>query len=114
MPARAKKQKDEGSEVAELSNEDAGGQLRIPGTERKVIKALVQFAERRENTKAQHKLLTAELKEQNDVEGPMLFEKYKEHFEETDDSWIYVAGGIEIDMVKGDLKVKTKTLSDDE
>lgn len=93
--------------------DDPGGQIRVPGTERKAVKPLINFWERREETKAAHKRLTAELKEQNDIEGPMLFEKYKEHFTETDDGFTYVSGKVEIDMVKG-LKVRTREIADED
>lgn len=100
----------EENEDVEVVSEESNGQGRIPGTEYKVIGPLVTFGRHREHTKAEHKRLTAELKTQNDDEAPMLFQKYKEYFEETDDAYIYSAGGIEIKMVKGTLTCKTATL----
>jgi hypothetical protein len=92
--------------------DDPGDQPRIPGTERKAVKPLIDYIKRREAVKADHKQLTAELKEMNDVEGPALFTQYKEHFEETDDAYIYTAGKYEMDLTKN-LKVKTSTVADE-
>lgn len=93
--------------------DDPGGQTRIPGTERKAVKALVSYIQRREVIKADHKKLTAELKEMNDIEGPRLFAEHREHFEETEDAYIYSSGKYEMDLTKN-LKVKTSTAADEE
>ena len=109
-------------EVANTETEDgvetvdteASGQRRIPGTEIKVVKALVEFGKRHEDTKAEHKVLTERLTNEN-AEGIMLFNKHKKHFSETDNGWEYEAGGVVVSITKpGELKLKTKLVASDE
>lgn len=51
----------------------------LPGMEYKAVKPLINFGNRHEATKDEHRILTDRLEQEND-EGLKLYEKYKEHF----------------------------------
>lgn len=93
----------------ETMDETAGGQRLIPTMEVKVVKKIVEFVRRHEDTKAEHKVLTERLTGENN-EALMLYNKYKELFSEDEKgNWIYEANGARLEITKpGELKVKTK------
>lgn len=87
------------------------GQRRLPGQAVKVVKELVQFANRHEESKETHRLATARLVEEG-YEGLTLFAKHKEHFEEDGEGgFIYQASGVQIIIPKAAVKVKTKRIA---
>lgn len=105
---------DDNSETEIVEVEPISGQGRIPGTGIKVVKKLVNFVRRHEDTKAEHKIFTERLTLENN-EALMLFGKYKEYFEENEKgNWVYEAGDAYLEITKpGELKVKTKLLNTD-
>lgn len=93
----------------ELTDEDPGGQVRIPGTERAVVKPLVAFMKRHEDTKAEFGAARDKLLAEQS-EGLVLYGKYGEYFTESDDAFNYTGGGYTLEIQKGKLKVQTKSL----
>lgn len=116
MPAKktpaAKKAAGGKEKDVEEVNEDKNGP-RLPGMPIKVVKALVDFANKHEDTKDQHRKYTDKLIAE-DEEAEMLFQKYKEHFtEDGDGGHFYRAAGIEIIRPKEKHpKIKTKHTDD--
>lgn len=122
--AKAKKNKDANDEIldapvigdseaapesVEMMDETATGQKVLPGQEVPAIKQIVEFVARNNQTKAEHKILTDRLKGEKQ-EGLMLYEKYKDHFEEDEDgNMVYDHNGAYFAWSPGgDPTVKTK------
>lgn len=101
-------------EGVETVDTEANGQGRIPGTEIKVIKAIINLVSRHEDTKAIHSSATDKLKVENE-EALVLFGKHKEHFTETSPGkWVYEAAGARLEITEPQgASVKTKLLEDE-
>lgn len=93
---------------------EANGQGRIPGTEIKVIKPIINLVARHEETKAIHSSATDKLKVENE-EALVLFGKHKEHFSEiSPGKWVYEAAGARLEITEPQgASVKTKLLEDE-
>ncbi len=96
-------------EGVEMMDTTVDGQRLIPGAEIPAIKQIVEFVARNSQTKAEHKVLTDKLKGEKQ-EGLMLYDKYKEHFEEDEDgNMVYDHNGAYfVWSPGGDPSVKTK------
>ncbi len=94
---------------------EANGQGRIPGTEIKVIKAIINLVARHEETKSIHSSATDKLKVENE-EALVLFGKHKEHFTEVSTGkWLYEAGGARLEITEPQgASVTTKLIDEDE
>lgn len=80
----------------ETVDTEANGQGRIPGTEIKVIKSIIDLVKQNDATKARHAIETDNLIAEND-HAMKLFHKYEEHFTKLEDgSFIYRAAGVEL------------------
>lgn len=115
MKKSAKSAPETDSADVETVNEEANGQLRIPGTEVKVIKPIINLVKQNKITKQAHKEATNALEAEN-AEALRLFEKYKEHFtEQPNGNFLYERAGARLEITRpGEMKPKMKVLDPDE
>lgn len=113
--ARKKAESKITEEGVESVDVEASGQGRLPDMAIKVIKPIVALVAQNDQTKAEHRALTARLESEN-AQATKLFEKFKDHFTQLPNgNWLYHVPGTRLEMAHpGDLKPKMKVLVDEE